>query len=290
MFRKAKMKKTKNDPILSDEKNLELFFVTEVLKLKSLHYGLFEKDVARPISLKDIAEAQSGFTDRLLSHIPDGVRTVLDVGSGIGDNARAMAAKGIAVTAVSPDRNHAKYYEDTGSGNIEFHNLRFEDFEADRKFDMVLFSESLNYMNRGAALKKSRKLLKPGGHLLVANMFLNQVGDKSFHELKDDEIPFVAQAKARGFDLLKHENITEATAPTLEPVHLLLRDQVPALANLVGMFIDASSPWKARVLRFLFRRQERELREKLDFYLARTNPARFLRDRRYLILLFRAAS
>ena len=85
------------------EQDFELYFVAEVLKLSSLHYGYWEVgEASGRIDLDEVRRAQSLFTDKLLSFIPGSVNTILDVGAGMGDNARALAAAGYRVTAISP--------------------------------------------------------------------------------------------------------------------------------------------------------------------------------------------
>src|SRR5438445_4338312 len=98
-----------------DGVNIELFFVSDVLKLKSLHYGYWDEPLAVPgavLGLSDISRAQERYTLNLLQAIPSQVKSVLDVGCGLGDNARAMLGRGLQVTALSPDKNHRRYLED----------------------------------------------------------------------------------------------------------------------------------------------------------------------------------
>ena len=108
------------------EENFELLFVTEVLKLSSLHYGYWEEGQASgEIDLDEVRRAQSLFTDKLLSFIPEHVNTVLDVGAGVDDNARALAAVGYRVTAISPDRNQVRYFDETRDPSVAFHCSKF---------------------------------------------------------------------------------------------------------------------------------------------------------------------
>ncbi|MDQ3415481.1 MAG: methyltransferase domain-containing protein, partial [Verrucomicrobiota bacterium] len=154
--------------------NLELFFVTEVLQLNSLHYGYWaEPSTAAQhiLDLRDIQQAQEQYTRELLQVIPADVQSVLDVGCGIGDNARAMLSRGLKVTALSPDENHKRYFEDIRTQNLTFHSSRFEDFETDEIFDLVLMSESQNYFDAEIGLKQARRYLRAGGYLLIAGMF-----------------------------------------------------------------------------------------------------------------------
>jgi len=72
---------------------LELIFCLKILKLKSLHYGYWQPD--DEITMDNLKKAQAQYTTHLLKLIPRGVKNVLDVGCGVGDNALALAKKGI---------------------------------------------------------------------------------------------------------------------------------------------------------------------------------------------------
>lgn len=267
--------------------DLELFFATEILKLKSLHYGYWdEAPRLEDITLQSVRDAQARFTERLLSFIPEGVRTVLDVGSGIGDNARALAAKGYIVTAVSPDKNHAKYYGPAGENNITFHNTTFEGFESEQQFDLIFISEALNYFDQDVGLQKCRRYLKPGGHLLVAAMF--RYGDS--REFRDNypltELPYVQKAHGYGFTLLQSKDITPNTLPTMMLSNWAIREYVWPSLEMARRYFAASSPWKFWALKLLFGKQIKELTKILEYYEKRTAPEYFSKSMRYATLLF----
>ena len=138
--------------------NFELYFVTEVLHLRSLHYGYWDGGRARTgVDLEEMAEAQARFTERLVDFVPPDVKTVLDVGAGIGDNAHALARLGHRVKAISPDGNHQSYFDEIGDPNVSFERSTFEAFESEDRFDLVLFSESHRYFDRRFGLERARQ-------------------------------------------------------------------------------------------------------------------------------------
>ncbi|MEZ5818157.1 MAG: class I SAM-dependent methyltransferase [Hyphomicrobiaceae bacterium] len=270
-----------------DGLDLELYFVTEVLKLRSLHYGLFPAAPSRPITIDAIREAQARYTERLLTHVPEGVHTVLDVGAGIGDNARAFASRGYRVTAISPDKNHQKYFDAEPNPAITFHRSKYEHLDLDERFDLLLFSESINYFDRETGLRQSRRFVAPGGHMLVAAMFHRDDWMPYPDGFAIESLPFVDMARGHGFELDLAEDITEATAPTMEAVHYGLSQQVRPLIAMGEHFVSVSSPWKARAIRLAFGKQIRELEKLLAYYEHRTNPETFRKVFRYVILRFR---
>ena len=57
--------------------------------------------------------------------------------------AAAMLRRGLDVTALSPDKNHGKFYEHLEAEGVEFHNVKFEDFPFGKSYDLVLNGNEL---------------------------------------------------------------------------------------------------------------------------------------------------
>jgi len=270
-----------------DGMNLELYFATEVLKLNSLHYGLFPEGFNGDLTLTALRQAQSAFTENLMAHLPDDVRTVADIGAGIGDNARALAARGMAVTAVSPDKNHAQYYNNEQSSGIDFHNVKFEEFRSNQKFEAVLFSESMNYMDHNKALDKCRQMTEPGKTLLVANMFRLKGKKKYADNFNIQDLDFIKLASKYDFELVACQDITERTAPNMESVHELLDNKMSELLKIGHFYLKKNGGMKYKFLHFLFRKQFKKFSKRIEYYKRRCDPETYSQNCRYVVLKFR---
>jgi MPBQ/MSBQ methyltransferase len=270
----------------SHELNFELSFASEVLKLNSLHYGYWDEGTASgKIDLDELREAQARFTSRLLSHVPDGVQTVLDVGAGIGDNARELAARGRRVTAISPDKNHERYYSKDLEPRLTFHRSTYEQFRSSDRFDLLLFSESHNYFPHDVGLEKSRRLVRSGGYLLISGIFWypGRVPFPRDFDLQDLE--YLSLARANGFTPRLVVDITPNVLPTVEMAHRAMRDYLEPFGNLVESFMETRAPWRARLLKAFFSKQRRYLAKEWDYYKRKMDPGYF-RDRiRYVTVL-----
>ncbi len=270
--------------------NLELFFVTEVLRLNSLHYGYWAEPSAaghQILDLRDIQQAQESYTRELLQAIPADVQSVLDVGCGIGDNARAILARGLKVTALSPDKNHKRYLEEIRSPNLSFHSSRYEDFESDEIFDLVLMSESQNYFDAAIGLKQARRYLRAEGYLLIAGMFRKDCST-DFNAIPNIKRDYLEEAGKAGFVTLETRDITSHVLPTIQIVNNARLLHLEPSFDLAKRYLHASMPLKLKLLKLLFRKQIKELSELASYYARRTNPVLFAAQVEYLIVLLQA--
>jgi cyclopropane fatty-acyl-phospholipid synthase-like methyltransferase len=100
-----------NRKVDSKEVGLEigLIFFKHFLNTEYLHYGFFDDEL--PADIANLAKAQQNYADFLMSHIPTGTKTILDVGCGSGKFASELIKKGYTVDCVSPGTiltNHAR--------------------------------------------------------------------------------------------------------------------------------------------------------------------------------------
>jgi cyclopropane fatty-acyl-phospholipid synthase-like methyltransferase len=282
------MRKYKKNWTTFDNLDMELFTVTEILKLKSLHYGYWLPD--DKLTLENLQQAQRRYTETLLEMIPPDIRTILDVGAGIGDNARALCHKGYSVTAISPDRNHARYFEKMLFPQLRFISSRLEDFRAADNYDLVLMSESNGYFHMDTGFSQSCNLLHPGGYLLVSGMFCrdNRFLPESvnrYYDL-DRETDYTVRAKHYDLHLIQRVDITDETLPTLVMAYEIYHDRLTPFLDMMEHYLNTSAGWKWKALKMFMWRQLRELKTIKQLYDQRLNPEVFLERARYMRLLF----
>lgn len=253
---------------------LDLALAVKVLKLESLHYGLW--DDGEPLTYENLKRAQQRYTEHLIDFIPPGVRSILDVGCGIGDNAVALARRGYQVTCVSPDPLSQEYLARYEGDGISFHLGKFERFHSEPVFDMVLMSESSNYFGFDEGFSRCRALLRPSSYLLVLGILRRTTKDE-----------YLAAARRHGFELRQQEDITERTVPTLALGRRLYDEYaVPAL-DVLGEYYRRTFGLKHRVVRMFFGKELSMLSRVINEVVPeRLDPASFRRDFEYQILLF----
>ncbi|MBW4629357.1 MAG: methyltransferase domain-containing protein [Brasilonema octagenarum HA4186-MV1] len=184
-----------------------------------LHYGYWETlpHSGEELTLTSLRAAQQAYTDKLFSFIPQGISTVLDVGCGIGGNAKYLLERGFAVEGLAPDALQQEKFLKNTNGQVPFYLTRFEDFQQTHSYDLILFSESSQYIAVDDLAQGAARLLSSGGYLLIADMMRSdpeyQEGIFSNCHVTSDLQEALERA---GFTLIKAEDISNSVAPTID--------------------------------------------------------------------------
>ena len=144
--------------------------IDHVLKLYSesirspyLHYGFWDDPESidpNELTLDDMVKAQGRYIEHLASFIPEKVKTILDVGAGIGGNSSYLISKGYEVEALSPDEYQETVFKEKYDGQVKFHRSKFENFEPEKKYDLVFESESACYIEIEPGWKTAQKTVR----------------------------------------------------------------------------------------------------------------------------------
>lgn len=261
--------------------NLFSFF----LGTRDLHYGLWGDDLE--VCIQNLPEAQKRYSDFLISHIPQGVERILDVGCGAGGVATELLARGYQVEGVSPSPLLSEAAQQQAGDSFRIHHGRFEDvsFGADEKFDLVLFSESFQYITLDTVLENARQLLNPGGYILICDFFKTNAAGKSVIGGGHPIDKFMTVLERSGLEVLQDKDITKQTAPNLDIVNRMGQELLLPTFRLVGYAFDRNHPWLSRILRWKYRKKIRKIDRK---YLAGDrNGENFARHKVYRLLLLR---
>ncbi|MEH2263354.1 class I SAM-dependent DNA methyltransferase [Nostoc sp.] len=184
-----------------------------------LHYGYWEPlpTAGEELTLTGLRVAQSAYAAKLLSFIPEGTKTVLDVGCGIGGNAAYFCSRGFSVEGLAPDALQQEKFIQNTNGQVPFYLTRFEDFQKSYSYDLVLFSESSQYIALDDLAEGAARLLSSGGYLLIADMMRS---DSEYKEGIFSNCHVASELQTAlmqaGFKLIKTEDISTHIAPTID--------------------------------------------------------------------------
>ena len=223
------------------------------LNTEDLHYGYWPK--GKTATIQNFAEAQKAHSKLIIYHIPDGTQRILDVGSGSGNLALKLINKGFQVDCVIPSDFLAEQVRAKLGNQSTIHICGFEDVPESEKYDLILFSESFQYVKLGESMVKIMTMLNPGGHLLICDFFRRDVLGKS---------PMGGGLSWQGFQdiITKHPlkmvtdlDITKETAPTIDLLAKFNTDVVTPISEMSGIYLIDHYPRITRLLQWKFKKR-----------------------------------
>ncbi|MCE2395803.1 class I SAM-dependent methyltransferase [Candidatus Poribacteria bacterium] len=197
---------------------------------------------------------------------------------------RALAKLEYDVTAISPDSNHAKYFENLLS-QLTFLQTKFEDLDIDDKFDLILMSESQNYFPTEIGFRQCTTLLSPEGYLLVSGMFRKD-SDSEFTEVPNTIADYAKTAEKHSLLLIENVDITPNILPTINFIYESMERYVEPSVKMLNQFISSIAPVKSWFIKVFFRKQMKKTLQLYNYYRKRTDPLFFKKNIVYARLLF----
>ena len=282
-------------------RELGLVLAEQLLDIDDLHYGWWEE--GEPPSLAGMKAAQERYSQKLIDAVerlsPPGAR-ILDVGCGTGHLMQKLLLRGFRVDGVIPApwlekrvRERLATVEAAAADGYRptvfpcmFENM--PDAARAEPYDLILFSESFQYIPLDASLPMLRALLVPDGRVLVCDFFKTAhhgdggPGDKSFgggHKIAR----FHAALETHRFELLEDQDVTRFISPSVALVDQLLRQRIGPAMGSIDQYISARIPRIRKLLGWIFRKKIAKLRYK---YLAENRTqAVFERYKTYRLLV-----
>ena len=270
----------------SKEVGLELGFLVFKFFLKSecLHYGYFSDGLEADVT--KLNEAQNRYTELIFSCIPEGVKTILDVGCGSGKMAHELINNGYQVDCVSPCVSLNKFAEELLSDKGKVYSTKFESFETNNKYDLILFSESFQYIPMEESVPRALKYLNEGGHILIGDFFRRDISGKhpigGGHEWKDWErnLPHLP------VEVIFEKDITKETAKTIDIVNQLSNEVIHPVWKSCFMLAEDRFPIFMKLIKWKYKKKLKKMENK--HLTSQRHGANFIKYKKYIVCLLKS--
>ncbi len=262
--------------------DIGLAFARHFYKTEYLHYGYWTEDL--PVEPSNVFEAQENYANLLLEHFPERAVSVLDVGCGSGKFAEKMMASGFQVDCVSPSPNLTKYVRKRLGERSEIFECRFEELSTNKKYDLILCSESFQYLLLEKAMEQISLLLKKNGYLLICDFFKRNVTGKSpvsgGHKIER----FLKYMQSQPFKQIVDKDITKETSPSLDIMRDLIQEVIFPTWNYIAYYMTSNYPRISKLFSFFFRKKIAQAHRK--YFSGGTSGEQFAHFKTYRLFLY----
>jgi len=285
MFTESRVKRRKRKTAVSRDIGLEIGWICGkyFFNMQHLHYGYWTADL--PVNLANVHLAQANYVKFLMSHIPEGVKTILDVGCGTGQLARELKNAGYKVDCISPNAMFAERTRSLLGPESTIFECTFEQFSTDKRYDLVMFAESFQYIGAHNAINKSFDLLRDGGHLLICDYFAMPLPEKAGMSGGERWGRFTDVIAGSAFASVEDIDVTEQMAPTLDVVNDIFKEALLPTVTLATRLATDRHPWLTKLVTWIYRKRIAKINAK--YFSGKTTGQTFKKCKSYRLLLYR---
>ena len=203
----------------------------------------------------------------------------------MGQIAKKLTDKGYKVDGVSPSPVFAQQARDLLPKESEIFECFYEQLETSKQYDLVLFSESFQYIKPDKAIEKSLTLLKPEGHILICDIFKVDIEEKSPLSGGHNLTSFLETVSGYPISLLNEIDITDKTAPNMDIENQIFQDVIRPVSGLVGELLDNRHPMIYRILKWKYKKKIEKMR--LKYFSDQRTAENFKKFKSYRLLLYK---
>ena len=248
---------------------------------EELHYGYWPND--RAATALNFSEAQDRHSQLIIDNIPEGVKKILDVGSGSGSLAKKMVSLGYQVDCVIPSEFLAEKVQQKLDASSKIHITKFEDLDISNNYDLILFSESFQYVHLIKSIDKILSILDKNGYLLICDVFHKNVSGVS--PMRGGHRLDLFENEIEKTDLIKKTDIdiTLETAPTWDFLNQFLNEVAIPISDMSHSYMKYKYPKLIKFIKWKYRNRLEKIKKVwLSNELTGENFAKFKSYRLFL--------
>jgi len=253
---------------------------------EDLHYGYWAN--GKNASVQNFAHAQDSHSELIMDHIPEKTNYILDVGGGNGNLALKLLNKGFNVDCVIPSEFLAEQAKVKLGNKSVIHICGFEQMPTTKTHDLIIFSESFQYVKMGETLHKVEQMIYPNGHLLICDFFRRDVPGKSAMGGGHSWQGFQDTISTLPLQQVTDLDISAETAPTIDLLDQFCRDVLMPISEMSGSYLQYNYHYLTALISWKLKKRIEKIRRTL--LSGELNGESFKKFKTYHLLLYKRKS
>ena len=253
---------------------------------EDLHYGYWPN--GKDASVQNFAHAQDSHSKLIMDHIPEKTNSILDVGGGSGNLALKLLDKGYSVDCVIPSEYLAEQAKEKLGNESKIPICGFEQMPTTKTYDLIIFSESFQYVKMDESLHKVGDMINSVGHLLICDFFRRDVPGKSPMGGGHSWQGFKDTISTLPFQQVTDLDISEETAPTIDLLDQFCQDVLMPISEMSGSYLQYNYPYLTALLNWKLKKRIKKIRR--TYLSGELNGDSFKKFKTYRLLLYKRKS
>ena len=253
---------------------------------EDLHYGYWPN--GKDASVQNFSDAQDSHSRLIMDQIPENINYILDVGGGSGNLALKLINNGYRVDCVIPSAFLAEQAKTKLGNESVIHICGFEQMPSTKTYDLIIFSESFQYVKMKKSLQKIEKMTSPNGHLLICDFFRRDLPEKSPIGGGHSWQGFKDTISTLPFQQVTDLDISIETAPTIDLLDQFCQDVLMPISEMSGSYLQYNYPYLTALLNWKLKKRIEKIRR--TYLSGELNGESFKKFKTYRLLLYKRKS
>ena len=253
---------------------------------EDIHYGYWPN--GKDASVQNFAHARDSHSKLIMDQVPENINYILDVGGGSGDLALKLLNKGYSVDCVIPSAFLAEQAKTKLGNESVIHICGFEQMPSTKTYDLIIFSESFQYVKMKKSLQKIEKMTSPNGHLLICDFFRRDLPEKSPIGGGHSWQGFKDTISTLPFQQVTNLDISVETAPTIDLLDQFCQDVLMPISEMSGSYLQYNYPYLTALLNWKLKKRIEKIRR--TYLSGELNGESFKKFKTYRLLLYKRKS
>jgi hypothetical protein len=181
-----------------------------------------------------------------------------------------------------------KYAEELVAGKGIVYNTKFENYITDKKYDLILFIESFQYIPIDESIPRALSYLNKGGHIILVDFFRREIPGR--HPIGGGLELREWQNKLPDFpvEIILEKDITKETSKTIDIVSQFTTEVIQPVWKSTFSLAEDRFPILMKFIKWKYRKKLKKMEDK--HFSGQRHAENFAKYKKYVLYILKSNS